>query len=541
MNIGSKSAGTKRGRDVDLVVVGAGFAGMYMLHRARELGLAVRLFEAGSGVGGTWYWNRYPGARCDVDSMEYSYQFSEALQQEWKWTERYAAQPEILRYANHVADRFGLRPDMQFNTRVEAAAFDESLVRWSVRTDDGERTSARFLVMAVGCLSCANIPALKGLETFRGRTFHTGQWPHQEVDFRGKRVGVVGTGSSAVQAIPVIAAQAEELVVFQRTAVYSVPARNGPMDQDYEARIKAAYKSFRAGNNRMPTAAGSNNPRSAPFALELDARERERTYEAWWQRGGLGFMSAFGDLLFNPKANETAAEFVRAKIRGVVRDPSLARLLAPAQMIGCKRLCADAGYYETFNRPNVRLVDISRSAIEEVTPNGLRAGGEEYALECIVFATGFDAMTGSLLKIDIRGRGGATLRQKWQAGPRTYLGLAVAGFPNLFIVAGPGSPSVLSNMIVAAEQHVNWIGECIAHLGARGRASIEATEQATAAWVEHVNAVANQMVYPSCNSWYLGANVPGKTRVFMPLFGFPPYVEKCNEVAAGGYAEFVLA
>jgi cyclohexanone monooxygenase len=526
---------------VDAVIVGAGFAGMYMLHRVRKLGLRARLFEAGSGVGGTWYWNRYPGARCDVESMEYSYQFSDELQQQWRWTERYATQPEILRYADHVADRFGLREDMRFNSRVTAAAFDESIERWSVTTDGGSRVSARFLIMATGCLSSANMPAFKGINTFAGEAYHTGRWPHGGVDFSGKRVGVVGTGSSAIQAIPIIAGDAKQLVIFQRTAAYSVPAHSGPLDPAYEARIKADYATFRARNSLMPSAFGSNNPRNEASALDAAPQERARAFEARWRIGGLGFMGTFGDLILERKANETAAEFVREKIRGIVRDPSVARLLTPKQVIGCKRLCVDSGYYETFNRPNVRLVDVGRSPIEELTPNGLRTGGRDYELDCIVFATGFDAMTGTLLRIDIRGRGGRTLREKWRAGPRTYLGLGIAGFPNLFTISGPGSPSVLTNMIVSIEQHVNWIADCIAYMRAHKRSRIEASPEAEDGWVAHVNAVADRTIYPMCNSWYLGANVPGKIRVFMPLVGFPPYVKKCSEVAARGYEGFVLS
>ena len=524
----------------DVVIVGAGFAGMYMLHRARRLGLSARLLEAGSGVGGTWFWNRYPGARCDVESMEYSYQFDESLQQEWTWSERYAPQDEILRYANHVADRFGLRDDMRFNTRVSAAAWDESAGRWSVRTGDGGEAQAQFLVMATGCLSSANMPEIEGLASFAGECYHTGQWPHRKVDFRGKRVGVIGTGSSAVQSIPVIAGQAQTLVVFQRTANYSVPARNAPLDPDYASRIKADYAGFRARNSLMQTAFGSEFPRNEGSALVVDEQARRRAFEARWQRGGLGFLGAFGDLLLEREANDSAAEFVREKIRAVVRDPAVAQLLTPRQVIGCKRMCVDTGYYEAFNRPNVRLVDISTSPIEAITPKGLRTGGREYALDCIVFATGFDAMTGSLLKIDIRGRGGLTLREKWQAGPRTYLGLGTAGFPNLFTISGPGSPSVLTNMMVSIEQHVNWIADCIAYMRGRGYARVEAGSAAEDAWVAHVNAVADRTLFPTCNSWYLGANIPGKTRVFMPLVGFPPYVEKCNEVAARRYEGFVL-
>ncbi len=532
-------------RDFDVVIVGAGFAGMYMLHRVRGLGLSARVFEAGSGVGGTWYWNRYPGARCDIESMEYSYQFSDELQQEWHWSERFATQPEILKYANHVADRFGLREDIRFDTRITGATFDEAAERWRVRMEVGGQPSeatvtARFLIMATGCLSSTNMPAIRGIETFAGPKYHTGRWPHEPVDFTGRRVGVIGTGSSAIQSIPIIARQAGELVVFQRTANYSVPAHNAPLDPDYEARIKADYAAFRARNSMMPNAFGSNLPRNEASALAASGEERKRAYETRWQRGGLVLLGAFGDLLLDARANETAAEFVRDKIRAIVRDPATAELLTPRQVIGCKRLCVDTGYYETFNRPNVRLVDVSADPIEEITPTGLRTGGREYALDSIVFATGFDAMTGTLIKMDIRGRGGLTLREKWAGGPRTYLGLGLAGFPNLFTISGPGSPSVLTNMIVSIEQHVNWIAECLAYMRDHGHGVIEASTQAEDAWVDHVNAVADRTLYPGCNSWYLGANVPGKTRVFMPLIGFPPYVQKCEAVAARGYEGFAL-
>ena len=514
---------------------------MYMLHRARGLGLRARLFEAGGGVGGTWYWNRYPGARCDVESMEYSYQFDEALQQEWSWSERYAAQPEILRYANHVADRFGLRKDMRFNARVEAAIFDEKQSVWRVNVSDGTTASARFLVMATGCLSSANLPRFEGLESFAGKTWHTGRWPQEEVDFRGLRIGVVGTGSSAVQSIPLIAAQAKELVVFQRTATYSVPAHNGPLDPAYEARIKADYAGFRARNSRMPNALGSETPRNEGSALAASPEQRAQAFEARWRRGGFAFLGAFGDLMLDETANQFAGEFVRRKIHGIVADPEVARRLSPKQVIGCKRLCVDIGYYQTFNRPNLRLVDLGESPIEEFTPRGLRSGGREYRFDGVVFATGFDAMTGALLSIDIRGRGGRSLREAWRAGPRNYLGLGVAGFPNLFTITGPGSPSVLTNMMVSIEQHVNWIADCIAWLRSQKRALIEATLAAEDAWMAHVNAVADRTVYPLCNSWYLGANVPGKKRVFMPLVGYPAYLEKCREVAAQGYEGFNLA
>jgi cyclohexanone monooxygenase len=528
-------------RDYDVVVVGAGFAGMYMLHRARGIGLSVRVFEAGDGVGGTWYWNRYPGARCDVESMEYSYQFSDELQQEWEWSERYATQPEILTYANHVADRFDLRRDMQFDTRVLSATYDDSTCRWTIRTNNGDEVSAQYLIMATGCLSSARIPDFAGLDTFEGETYHTGRWPHEGVDFSGKRVAVIGTGSSGIQSIPIIAEQARELVVFQRTASYSVPAYNAPLDEEEKRKIKENYAAFRAQNSLMPTAIGSRLPVPEVSALEVDPEERERVYEERWEQGGLPFLGAFIDLLLDKNANDTAAEFVRTKVREIVKDPEVAERLTPTTVIGCKRLCVDTGYFATFNRENVELVDVSAEPVSEITPRGLRVGNREFEFDCIVFATGFDAMTGALLSIDIRGRDGRTLQEAWAEGPRTYLGLNSVGFPNFFTISGPGSPSVLTNMIVSIEQHVNWITDCIAYLRENGHRRIEATLEAQDAWVDFVNMVADFTLFPSCNSWYLGANVPGKPRVFMPLLGFPTYAAKCDDVAAKGYEGFVLS
>jgi cation diffusion facilitator CzcD-associated flavoprotein CzcO len=532
--------------EFDVVIVGAGFAGMYMLHRVRGLGLTARVFEAGDGVGGTWYWNRYPGARCDVESMQYSYQFSEELQQEWEWSERYATQPEILKYANHVADRFGLRTDMQFETRVQSAIYDDAAVRWAITTErlaDGQmhEVRAQFLIMATGCLSSANVPNFPGRDTFAGDTYHTGQWPHAGVDFTGKRVGVIGTGSSAIQSIPIIAQQAERLTVFQRTASYSVPAANRPLDEDDTRAIKADYAAFRAVNSQSPTAIGSQLPVSEMPTLAVDPEERERIYETRWKEGGLPFLGAFFDLLIDKQANDTAAEFVRNKIHGIVEDPAVADLLSPKTVVGCKRLCVDTGYFATYNRPNVELVDVSEHAIDAITPRGIVVGDREFELDCIVFATGFDAMTGALAKIDIRGVDGHLLRDAWSAGPRTYLGLGTVGFPNFFTISGPGSPSVLTNMIVSIEQHVNWITDCIEYLRDNGFARIEPTLESQDAWVDFVNMVADFTLFPTCNSWYLGANVPGKPRVFMPLLGFPTYVEKCDDVAAKGYEGFALA
>ncbi len=526
-------------QEFDAVIVGAGFAGMYQLHRFRQLGLSARVFEAGDGVGGTWYWNRYPGARCDIQSMEYSYQFSDELEQEWEWSERYSAQPEILKYANHVADRFDLRRDIKFETRVTTAHFDEGRNRWFIETDAGDRVWAKYLIMATGCLSSANTPDFEGLASFEGDTYHTGQWPHKGVDFNGKNVAVIGTGSSAIQAIPVIAEEAGHLHVFQRTANYSVPARNAAMDPDFQAGVKTNYKERRAlaKLNR----AGILRPANEVSALSVSEEERNKLYEERWSEGGLTFGGAYNDLMLNRDANATAADFVRNKIRQTVKDPAVAEILAPTSLILCKRPCVDTQYYETYNRPNVTLVDISEQPIDALTPAGLKIGDRSFEFDAIVFATGFDAMTGSLMKVDIRGRDGQKLSDSWAEGPRTYLGLSTVGFPNLFIVTGPGSPSVLTNMLPTIEQHVDWIADCIEYLEQHDLKCIEATLPAQDAWVDRVNAIANMTLYPGCNSWYLGANIPGKPRVFMPHIGFPDYVTKCNEVAANDYEGFALS
>jgi cation diffusion facilitator CzcD-associated flavoprotein CzcO len=536
-------ADAQHDEEFDAVIVGAGFAGMYMLHTLREHGFRARVFEVADDVGGTWYWNRYPGARCDVESLEYSYSFSPELEQEWEWTERYAAQPEILRYAQHVADRFDLRRDIQFSTRVQAADFDDATTSWTIvtRSDDGseQTTRSRFLVMAVGCLSSTNLPEFPGRDTFTGASYHTGTWPHEGVDFTGKRVAVIGTGSSAVQSIPLIAQQAAHLTVFQRTPAYTVPAHNRPLTPDEIAEVKADYRTLREANRQMSGGFGARSSRGDISALEVADEERAAEYARRWDVGGFTFLGGFNDLLLNPDSNETAAQFVREKIAETVHDPAVAALLTPTHVIGCKRLCIDTGYYETFNRANVSLVDVSEQPIEQITPTGVRVGGIDYDVDAIVYATGFDAMTGSLLKINARGPH-TSLQSAWEAGPRTYLGLAVHGLPNMFTISGPGSPSVLTNMITSIEQHVEWIRDCMVAMRANGQQRIEATEAAQEGWVEYVNAVAGMTLFPSCNSWYLGANVPGKNRVFMPLPGFPPYAEQCAAVAANGYEGFAL-
>jgi cyclohexanone monooxygenase len=529
---------TSRPQRFDVVVVGAGFSGLYMLHKLRQSGYSVRVLEAGSGVGGTWYWNRYPGARCDVESIEYSYSFDEDLQREWEWTERYPAQPEILRYLEHVADRFDLRRDIRFDTTATSATWDDDAKQWAIATSSGDEVAARFLVMATGCLSAANLPDIPGRDSFEGDTYHTGRWPHEGVDFTGKRVGVIGTGSSAVQSIPIIAQQADEVIVFQRTPTYSVPAHNRPLAPGELEHVKANYADLR--ERQRASGAGFAAPAPVDSALAVDDEARRKEYEARWERGGLLYLGAYIDLVLSPEANDTAAEFVRGKIREIVKDPEVAEKLVPTQPIGCKRLCVDTGYYETFNRSNVKLVDISTSPIEAITPSGIRALGEDFDVDAIVFATGFDAMTGALNRIDITGRNGLELRKAWSEGPRTYLGLAVPGFPNMFIVTGPGSPSVLTNMVVSIEHHVGWISDCIDHLREHGIATIEADEESATNWVAYVNGVADLTVFPSCNSWYLGANVPGKPRVFMPLPGFAPYAMQCAQIAQDGYTGFTL-
>jgi cyclohexanone monooxygenase len=525
----------------DAVVVGAGFAGMYMLHRLRGIGLSVRVYEQGSGVGGTWYWNRYPGARCDVESMQYSYSFSDELQQEWDWSERYAPQPEILRYANHVADRFNLRSEIQFNTRVDQAVFDESANTWSVATSDGKTVTAKFVVLATGCLSNARVPDIKGLDRFKGQVYHTGHWPHERIDFTGLRVGVIGTGSSGIQAVPVIAEQAKHLTVFQRTPNYSIPARNATLTEQERQKFRQNYPEIRRFA-REEAKNGIYTDLPDRGALDDGNNERRARYEARWQHGGLTFMSVYNNLALDQAANDTAADFVREKIAEIVKDPATAKLLQPITYpIGTKRICIDTDYFETFNRPNVTLVDLKSDPIEEILPNAVRAGAKDYEVDALVLATGFDAMTGSVAKIDISGRHGERLNQKWAEGPKTYLGLMSAGFPNLFIITGPGSPSVLSNMIVSIEQHVDWIADCIAYMRDRGFEAMEANKDAEDKWVAHVNEVAYTTLYPQANSWYMGANIPGKPRIFMPYIGgVGPYRQICNDIAAKGYEGFAM-
>jgi cyclohexanone monooxygenase len=526
--------------EFDVLVVGAGFGGLYALYRLRQLGYSVQVLEQGEGVGGTWYWNRYPGARCDVESMEYSYSFSPELEQEWEWTERYPTQPEILRYINHVADRFDLRRDICLGARVIQATYDDASERWTLTLANGERYAGRYFVAASGCLSSRLEPPFKGIETFSGDWHHTAAWPQGGADFTGKRVGVVGTGSTGIQAIPQIARQAKQLYVFQRTPNFSVPAQNRPLSEEFQRDMKARYRAHRqAAKESAFGVPVEPNPRSA---LELTPAEANAELNARWAAGGgATMMLAFADLLIDERANEVAAEFVRAKIREVVKDQRTAEMLCPTDHpLGTKRICVDIDYYATYNRDNVTLVDVRSAPIAEITPTGMKlADGQEFELDAIVFAIGFDAMTGALFDMNVRGRDGVLLEDRWAEGPRTYLGLMTTGFPNLFIITGPGSPSVLSNMVVSVEQHVDWIADLLVAMRERGRSTVEPTPGAEESWYAHCTEIGNSTLFPRAKSWYTGQNVPGKPFVFMPYVGgVGPYRQACAEVAAAGYTGF---
>ncbi|QHG82298.1 NAD(P)/FAD-dependent oxidoreductase [Rhodococcus rhodochrous] len=526
--------------DVDAVVIGAGISGLYAVYKLRKRGMTVHGFESAAGVGGTWFHNRYPGARCDVESIDYSYSFDEELQQEWTWTERFATQEEILAYLEHVADRHDLRSAFEFLTRVVSTVYDEESALWTITTDTGRSVRARFCIMATGVLSATNRPDIPGCDTFAGESYHTGEWPHEPVEFTGKRVGVIGTGSSGIQSIPVIAKEADHVFVFQRTPNYSIPAGNRPLTAEQIAEVKATYPERR----RLARMSGGGTP-FTPYpkgAMEVDEAERRRVYDEWWQRGGYLFANAFPDQMMDRRANDTAREYVEAKIREMVEDPEIANQLIPNDHpIGTKRIVTDDGYFETFNRDNVTLVNLRTTPIVEITESGVRTSEDHHALDMIVFATGFDAMTGALARIDIRGRGGRTLREEWSAGPRTYLGLASHGFPNMFFMVGAGSPSVLANMVLMAEQQVDWISDCLDHLDEHDAASIEPTERAVEEWVAECNEKAAGTLFPSANSWYMGANIPGKPRVFMPYIGgFANYGNICAEIAAAGYKGFEI-
>jgi cation diffusion facilitator CzcD-associated flavoprotein CzcO len=544
-DIAASSAATNAQIDgeLDAIIIGAGFSGIYQLHCLRDrLGLKAKVVERGGGVGGTWYWNRYPGARCDSESHSYWYSFSDEIVQEWEWTERYPGHAEICRYLNFVADKLDLKRDISFGTNVTSCTYDEVANRWHVNTEAGETITAKYLITAVGCLSSANVPNIPGLDTFEGKWYHTGQWPHDGVDFSGKRVGQIGTGSTGIQAVPVIAAEAGHLTVFQRTANYSVPARNAPLTPEFKKYIKDHFADIRACMHETPN--GHSFRIRDRSVFDVDETERQKIYEQFWHKGGLEFRASFQDLLFDKKANDTARTFLLNKIRETVKDPATAEKLANIDHpYATKRPPIDSHYFEAYNRDNVALVDVRSDPIAEITPTGIKLkSGVEHDLDIIVFATGFDAMTGSLLKLNITGRDGLTLGKAWEAGPITQLGLQVPGFPNMFTVTGPGSPSVLCNMPVCIEQHVEWITDCIDHLMQNDIAQIEATPEAADAWVAHVNDAANATLLPQAgHSWYLGANVPGKPRVFMPYAGgMHIYREKCKQVAANGYEGFEM-
>ncbi|MFF9021948.1 flavin-containing monooxygenase [Streptomyces eurythermus] len=527
---------------VDAVVVGAGLSGLYQLYRLRRLGLSTVVLEAGDDIGGTWYWNRYPGARCDIESMSYSYSFSPELDQEWEWSERYASQPEILRYIHHVADRFGLRGDVILRTRVTRAVYDQDSHLWQLSTDTGRTVTARFVILATGCVSVPKDPGIPGADSFAGAVHHTARWPREDVSFAGKRVAVIGTGCSGVQAIPVIADEAASLTVFQRTPAYVLPAHNRPLPSAETARFKADYPAFRRAQRLSRGGTVFEPPTRS--ALEADETERTAAYEAAWNTGFLnGLLRTYTDILTDEKANETVAEFVRAKIRSIVTDPATAELLSPRTYpFATKRPCLGTDYYATYNRPHVTLVDLRTTPIETITPRGIRTSDGEHALDMIVFATGFDALTGSQLAIDIVGKGGVTLRDRWAQGPRSHLGLVSAGFPNLFTVLGPLSPSVLTNIAVSLEQQVEWITDCIAHLRRNGVTEIDALPDAEADWGVHVAEVAGRTLYPAVDSWYTGANVPGKPRVFLAYAGgLDRYRAECDAVARDGYTGFALS
>lgn len=523
---------------VDAIVIGAGFAGLYMLHRLRLQGMRVRVFEAGDGVGGTWYWNCYPGARCDVESMQYSYSFSEEIQQAWIWSERYPRQDEILKYINHVADHLDLRRDIQFNTRVTQGEFQSTSNTWNVQTSDGQTHTARFLITATGCLSASRVPDVPGLNDFKGQWFHTGQWPKKPVDFKGKRVGVIGTGSSGIQIIPMIAKEAKELVVFQRTPNFSIPAWNRPLSIAEQDAWKLNYAEYRqrARNSRS----GILYDYSTRATSDVSNEEREAEYERRWAKGGANYTHAFNDIFTNRESNDLAAEFVRNKIRSIVKDPAVADRLTPKDhAIGTKRICVDSDYYKTFNNENVKLVDIRATPLEAISPQGIQTSDANYELDCIVFATGYDAVTGALERLNLKGEKGQNLKDEWTSGPRTYLGLMSVGFPNLFFITGPGSPSILTNVVVSIEQHVDWIARCIQHMNATQKSKIQAQAPAQEAWVQRVNDLAKNTLFPASASWYMGANVPGKPRVFLPfLGGLGTYTEICEQVISDGYRGF---
>src|SRR3954447_15040029 len=525
----------------DVVVVGAGFAGMYMLHKLRGLGLSVRVYEQGGDVGGTWYWNRYPGARCDVPTTDYSFGFDPELEKEWTWSEKYATQPEILRYLQFVADRYDLRRDITFGTRVEGAEWDDAAQLWRVRTSTGETVTSRFHVMATGCLSVPKQPDIEGADRFGGEVYFTSRWPHEGVDLTGKRVAVIGTGSSGIQSIPLIAQQAAQLTVYQRTPNFSLPAHNGPVPEHRAEQLRTDREAYREAAKWSRI--GVPGEVSELSGVATPEEVRRELFEKAWAAGELhAILGIFADQGLNPASNEIVAEMIREKIRAIVDDPETAEALCPKDhYFGTKRPCLDTGYFATFNLPHVRLVDLRKTPITTITETGIDTTDETFEFDVIVYATGFDAMTGALVGVDVTGRGGVTLKEKWADGPSTYLGLMAVGFPNFFAVTGPGSPSVLSNMAVSIEQHVDWVADCLVDLRAQGLTTIEPTPLAEEGWNQHVADCAAITLHPTANSWYMGANVPGKPRVFYPYIGgVDSYRAACDEVRAKDHLGFRL-
>jgi cation diffusion facilitator CzcD-associated flavoprotein CzcO len=525
--------------DADVLVIGAGFAGLYAVHRAVSAGLSVIGLEAAPDVGGTWYWNRYPGARCDVESVDYSYSFDEALQQSWTWSERFAAQPEILAYLRHVADRFDLRRHYRFGVDVIAADFDAG--RWHVRAADGQTYAAPFLLCATGCLSAVNRPDISGVDDFAGDVYFTAAWPREDPDLHGKRVGLIGTGSSGIQAVPLIAGQAERLVVFQRSANYSIPMPNRPWSAEEQQQIREEYPERR----RISAYASAGTPHGTYHKKAVDTEPQERVEALWrrWREGGVLFAKTFPDQNSDLAANDIAREFAEERIREIVHDPVIATDLTPVDHpIGAKRICTDTGYYATFNRDNARLVNLRREPIDAITPEGVRTSDATYLCDVLVFATGFDALTGALTRIDPSGPGGVRLRDVWAEGPVTFLGLMVPGLPNLFTISGPGSPSVLANMVLHAEVQVDWVMELVLTARRLGLTEVEPRRDAADAWTDHVTKAAERTLFPkAASSWYLGANIEGKKRIFMPYAGgFGTYRRHCDAVASQNYAGLVL-
>ena len=522
--------------ELDVIIVGAGFSGLYMLYKMRKMNLKALIIERASDAGGTWFWNRYPGARCDIESIEYSYSFSDELQQEWNWSNRYSDQSEILEYINYVVKKFNLKENIVFNTSVKSATFDENLKNWILETDS-KSYSSKFCVMATGTLSSIKQPNFDGLENFKGDWYVTGEWPHEKLDFTSKKVAIIGTGSSAVQSIPVIAEEAKNLTVFQRSPNYTIPANNRPLTKKELSNAKSSYDQIREKAKYTRAGIGYNQFEERKL-LDLSSEEIKKELNNRWKIGGQEiFTAGFTDVGVNVEANKIVADFVKSKIKEIVKDPNVAELLSPEDAIGCKRLCADTNYFETYNRENVELIDLNSNPINSITENGILTNDKEFKFDIIIFATGFDAMTGALQAIDITGKNGKKLKQVWKDGPKSFLGLLINGFPNLFTVTGPGSPSVLTNMMVAIEQHVEWISNCINFLSKSNLNEVEADELFQIEWMDHIEEVAKNTLRYTCNSWYVGANVPGKKRVFMPYAGgFGKYREKCDEIAENNYS-----